>query len=64
MANIDSGLNTWRRMTNHNRMMEFQRKADLSPKGPVELAFLEVRLSRLPRLPESPLCLIRGGIIQ
>lgn len=39
MANIDSGLNTWRRMTNHNRMMEFQRKADLSPKGPVELAF-------------------------
>lgn len=39
MANIDSGLNAWRRMTNHNRMMEFQRKASLPSDGPVELAF-------------------------
>ncbi|MGY8960110.1 MAG: MBL fold metallo-hydrolase [Alphaproteobacteria bacterium] len=39
MTNIDSGMNAWRRMTNHNRMMEFQRKADLPSDGPVELAF-------------------------
>ena len=38
MTNIDSGMNAWRRMTNHNRMMEFQRKASLSSEGPVELA--------------------------
>lgn len=39
MTNIESGLNAWRRMTNHNRMMEFQRKASLSSESPVELAF-------------------------
>jgi L-ascorbate metabolism protein UlaG (beta-lactamase superfamily) len=39
MPNLESGLNSWRWQTNHNRMIAFQ-EAALSPKdGPVELAY-------------------------
>lgn len=43
MAEIDNGLNTWQLMTNHNKMIELQKKLydgeALPSKAPVELAF-------------------------
>lgn len=43
MADIDSGLNTWQLMTNHNKMIELQKKlydGEVLPSdAPVELAF-------------------------
>lgn len=43
MAEIDNGLNTWQLMTNHNKMIELQKKLydgeTLPSEAPVELAF-------------------------
>ncbi len=43
MARLDSGMQAWRQMSNHNRMIEFQQKlaADVShtSEGEVEIAF-------------------------
>ena len=46
-GNLEAGLQSWRRKTNHNRMMEIQ-EAALSPRqGPVELAFFGSSAFRL-----------------
>ena len=39
MANLDSGLNSWRWQTNHNRMIELQEARTNPENGPVKLAF-------------------------
>jgi len=39
MPNLDSGLNSWRWRTNHNRMIELQEAGVQPREGPVELAF-------------------------
>ena len=38
MANLDSGLNSWRWQTNHNRMIELQEARTNPENGPVKLA--------------------------
>ena len=43
MSKLDSGLQAWRQMTNHNRMIEIQERggdvADPTAAGEVEIAF-------------------------
>ena len=42
MPNLNVGLPTWQRSTNHNRMIELQARAasmDPATEGPVEIAY-------------------------